>query len=215
MFGVRLPKWLYESMPYVYGVAGVIVIASLHNLAAFISGVLLISAGIIIKQQRTYYRKRIRTLQEAEKEASMHKAEAEQPIKLDWQSSYESGDSTIDRQHRRLFALANELINAVIAKKKHGDIVFQLEDIESAILEHFQDEEKLMAKHRYEGLEAHKDIHADLVSRLQQLIQKFSAAQFPANELIGFIVYDVISQHLTNEDSKFVKSGSLKPQHNH
>ena len=56
MFEVQKPEWLYEALPYVYGVAGIATIASHGNLLSIASGVLLVSAGVSIWWLRRSYR---------------------------------------------------------------------------------------------------------------------------------------------------------------
>ena len=56
MFEVQKPEWLYEALPYVYGVAGIATIASQGNLLSIASGVLLVSAGVSIWWLRRSYR---------------------------------------------------------------------------------------------------------------------------------------------------------------
>ncbi len=56
MFEVHKPEWLYEALPYVYGVAGIATIASQGNLLSIASGVLLVTAGLSIWWLRRSYR---------------------------------------------------------------------------------------------------------------------------------------------------------------
>ncbi len=56
MFEVHKPEWLYEALPYVYGVAGIATIASQGNLLSIASGVLLVTAGLSIWWLRRSFR---------------------------------------------------------------------------------------------------------------------------------------------------------------
>jgi len=52
-----LPNWLYEPLPYVYSVAGIVSTFTLDTLVGRFSGILLITAGIVVGFQRFEYRR--------------------------------------------------------------------------------------------------------------------------------------------------------------
>ncbi len=52
-----LPNWLYEPLPYVYSIAGVVSSFSLDSYMGRFSGFLLITAGIVVGYQRYEYRR--------------------------------------------------------------------------------------------------------------------------------------------------------------
>ena len=54
---VKLPTWLYESLPYIYAAAGVVALWRLDDVIGEISGLLLISAGLVVANMRHEYRK--------------------------------------------------------------------------------------------------------------------------------------------------------------
>lgn len=197
-----IPGWLYEILPYCYMAIGLIVLISLRNFPGAFSGVLLIAAGFFIWNQRNYYRAKLR--REAEKKTEVAPEKRQQAtIQITWQPSYEVGNEVIDRQHRRLFALGNEVLNAVMSKQPKGDIELMMDELVTDIAEHFSSEEEIMDSHGHPLSDSHKDIHANLLERVKDMRTRFSRDQLPAGELIGFITYDVIAQHITKEDLKF------------
>lgn len=50
------PKWLYESAPYVYVVAGAVILMTMQNWMAFVSGVLFTGAGWLVFTWRRAWR---------------------------------------------------------------------------------------------------------------------------------------------------------------
>ena len=196
-----IPEWIYESLPYAYIAAGGVVLGMLQNFPGILSGVLLLSAGLFIMQQRKYYRAKIRR----EQEIAHQRQHSHRPaLEFTWQASFSVGNELLDRQHRRLFALGNELLNAIMHKESQADIELMMDELVANIQEHFAVEEVLMRKSSYAHANSHCDIHADLLSRVKTLRDRFQKGQLPAQELIGFITYDVISQHVIKEDSKLV-----------
>jgi hypothetical protein len=77
-----LPNWLYEPLPYVYGIAGVVASYNLDSSMGRISGFLLITAGIVVGYQRYEYRRfrkqrqeRLDWLQEQARKKKMQRQE--------------------------------------------------------------------------------------------------------------------------------------------
>jgi hypothetical protein len=59
-----LPNWLYEPLPYVYTTVGAIATLSLDTLVGMLSGILLMSAGIVVWYLRFEHRGQIKAKQE-------------------------------------------------------------------------------------------------------------------------------------------------------
>lgn len=59
-----LPNWLYEPLPYIYSTTGVIATLSLDTYIGTLSGILLMSAGILIWYLRFDHRSQIKARQE-------------------------------------------------------------------------------------------------------------------------------------------------------
>ncbi len=54
---VKLPNWLYEPLPFLYVAAGALALWRLDDVVGELSGLLLISAGLVIANMRHEYRK--------------------------------------------------------------------------------------------------------------------------------------------------------------
>lgn len=198
-----LPDWLYELLPYAYLLSGIITWMVLPN--GWLSSLLLIAAGAIIWFQRRQYRNQNSPTEtghagrSTDHEKNLH-------LQITWQPSYAIGHELIDRQHRRLFALGNDLLSAVVSKQPKADIELMLEELLEEIDEHFASEEAILGSPLLLHSEAHKKIHRSLHEGCQELIERFRSDRIQTKELIGFIVCDVIYQHIIVEDQK------LKPR---
>ena len=73
MFDAHKPEWLYEALPYVYGVAGIVTIATQGNMLSMVSGGLLVSAGVAIWWFRRTYRQE-KKREDIERKISQRKA---------------------------------------------------------------------------------------------------------------------------------------------
>jgi hemerythrin-like metal-binding protein len=80
-------------------------------------------------------------------------------VSLRWNSDWETGHRTIDRQHRQLF-FQYELLKAAISDTDStARIPGLLTFLASYLDEHFREEEREMAATNYPGSEAHGLIH--------------------------------------------------------
>lgn len=54
------PDWIYEPLPYLYSLSGIVAAWQLDATLGRVSGVLLVSAGVVIWLMRYHYRKALR-----------------------------------------------------------------------------------------------------------------------------------------------------------
>lgn len=204
LFSGRKPAWLYEALPYVYLVAGVMTIIMVGSAGGTISGLLLVSAGATVwKMRRDYRSRRVQKAIRARAAARTTTNEGAALVNLVWRPSFKVGHELIDRQHRMLFSIGNDLINAIMTKRSAGHIQLITDDLVKEITEHFRTEEEILASSNSPLSDAHRAMHAAMLARINDLLAKFRHGQVPASELIGFIAYDVIAEHITKEDLKF------------
>lgn len=207
------PNWLYEPLPYAYGVIGLAAALGTGNSIGIVSGIALCSAGAAIWQLRRTYRN-TRAVQSSDESLPVI---PEGPIEsrlvnLLWKPSFNVGHEVIDRQHRRLFEISNDLINSLLTRKLKGDIELLLDELILDIKEHFQSEEEIMMGYNNPISDAHKNIHANLLSRVKQMRERFHSDKLSVSELVGFLTCDVVADHIIKEDLKFgasVRSASI------
>jgi hemerythrin-like metal-binding protein len=120
-----------------------------------------------------------------------------------WKDAYAVGHELIDEQHRELFRMTDDLMTAI--RRKDAEASKACENavcfLKDYVVRHFADEEELQAALGYEGLAAHKKLHADFVATVldyeKLLIEsKFDAKvmqQF-AGKLVGWLIYHVVGE---------------------
>jgi len=95
-------------------------------------------------------------------------------VHFDWDSALETGNDEIDRQHKRLFALANALQDAIesdsVDEDTIEDAVFGLTDY---VTEHFFDEEALMRRAQYPALPTHRGLHEQLTEHTLKITARY------------------------------------------
>ncbi len=92
-----------------------------------------------------------------------------------WQESYRVGHEEIDKQHKRLFELADALHSAMTAGKGKDTIGQVLANLVSYTRSHFATEEGLMRRHSYPEYSAHKAQHDALTHQVLELQKQFQA----------------------------------------
>lgn len=201
-----LPDWLYESLPYLYAVVGVASAIFVRNAIAFVSGLVLVSAGVVIWNLRRQWRARaaIKARDRSTLElGELLCRENSQALRVVWLPHFEVGHELIDRQHRRLFSIANELIDALVSGKSKADIDLILDDLAQHLTRHFQAEEDVFLQNGRPTDETHLDNHAKLLKRVRELQTKLWAEHLSTGEIVAFVAHDVITDHVTKEAVAF------------
>ncbi len=124
---------------------------------------------------------------------------------MEWSSALEVGAAEIDRQHRRLVDIANELNGAMhsgAAVQIAGRVLNELVDY---TVRHFAYEESEMLRSKYPAQEAHKEEHRKLVAEVSAFKQKFDNGTASISvELMGFI-RDWLLNHILKVDKALAR----------
>jgi len=200
-----LPNRLYEVLPYVYAGAGLLTMYSLGNGAGVLSGLMLISAGVIVwtlrRNRRSHPRRPHRTgmrpvpLDDMGSPAGF--------VRLVWRKEYECGHPVIDAQHRRLFEAGNAVLNAMLEGESRADVELMLDELISHVEAHFCEEEALLARARQPLSAEHQQNHRQLLATTRILADSYRRGELSAGDLFTFLTRDVVSGHIVREDLKF------------
>ena len=94
----------------------------------------------------------------------------------------------IDEDHRKLVNIFNILNHAVMEGESAEYLAAVLEELINCTVWHFSHEERLMLKHGYPEMEAHKVEHQELIKSARELQQELLQANKPvADEEIVFL----------------------------
>lgn len=125
-------------------------------------------------------------------------------LHLSWHESYECGEPTIDQEHRKLFELANMLINAAFKRKTEpAEFDDALQKLLAHVVQHFADEEAILARYHYPELEMHAQSHKRLIERALQLRDAAATGGVTMGELVDFLADEVVSRHMLKADREF------------
>ena len=127
-------------------------------------------------------------------------------------SKYMTGITLIDDEHRRLFEIikeTNDLIHEEFLHDKYDEIVRLITELRDYTEFHFSDEEALMTRIQYPGLNAQKRAHSAFIERLVEidlndLDEMDDHQQEYLLDLIQFLL-DWLTNHILACDQKIGK----------
>jgi hemerythrin len=119
-----------------------------------------------------------------------------------WESKYVLGVHIIDEQHKRLFALTNELYEKchLGASAVHDQCIKTLHQMVQYVIVHFSTEEKIMEQIQYPNIAEQKEQHAIFTKKVIEESKKYdSGAPGVPQDLVHFL-RDWIISHIAVYD---------------
>lgn len=120
-----------------------------------------------------------------------------------WEDKYSLGIAEIDRQHQKLFALFNQLYDAM--QQGHGaDVIDKvLTSVVDYTAYHFSFEEKLLHECGYKEEREHQAEHARLTEQAKALAQKLHTGGNDVTMATLKFLGDWLARHILVSDKKF------------
>ena len=122
-----------------------------------------------------------------------------------------SGNAVMDTQHQGLFDDANVLRVAILSGRPVDEVGATIDTLIHDVVEHFQDEEAILAAADYPGTAKHAALHRELANNAATLVGRFRAGTLGIGELFQFLAHDIIAKHMLGADREFIpylESGS-------
>ncbi len=111
----------------------------------------------------------------------------------------------IDKDHQVLIDKMNIIYKAVQSKAGSVDIERFLNDLMRVTQKHFADEEIFMEKFKFQGIETHKIIHQQLLSRLAEHIAEFKNRRVMTESFFDFLK-SWLTGHIRGIDTKYARA---------
>lgn len=92
---------------------------------------------------------------------------------LKWDDSFLVGVEKIDNQHKELFKIINKFLALMIEEKGRAEITTALNFLESYVIKHFNEEEKLLIHRNKEAYEIQFQQHEAFKNEIIKLKDKF------------------------------------------
>lgn len=123
---------------------------------------------------------------------------------IQWNDSFRVNVKVIDEQHQRLFDLINELY-ANMQKSESRDIIAKtIKDLLDYTVYHFREEEKLMERSNYSGIEQHIKIHKSMIENIQRFQKEFESGNPLVHYEILSFVGNWLTAHIMGVDRKYM-----------
>lgn len=129
-----------------------------------------------------------------------------------WKDSYLVGIETIDSQHKELFSIVENLLNALRESSSKADFIGNIREsmafLKGYVGKHFETEEKYLADINYPELLMHKQLHVALMQDAgyhEKLLIESNYAMPKIRNLLGFLTTWLVN-HVAVEDKKFALS---------
>ncbi|MCG8452298.1 MAG: bacteriohemerythrin [Spirochaetales bacterium] len=121
-----------------------------------------------------------------------------------WDNDYSVGVKEIDEQHKQLFKLIERFKTAI--SDENLDIWEEMRRILIFLVKyasyHFEAEEALMQRIHYPQLDAHKVMHATLIGRLREVLERLKAQKSYKPIEFYYLLMNWLTDHILAEDSK-------------
>lgn len=118
-----------------------------------------------------------------------------------WSDTLKTNQETIDYQHRSLFRTINDLIRACNQSPEASGLLVEvaLDELLKYASYHFSEEEEVMRKHNYTGLNAHHAEHVSFASQMLEFKKRFDRNENVADELITFMHRWLVNHIMTRD----------------
>jgi hemerythrin len=126
-------------------------------------------------------------------------------MSIRWDPVFAIGVAAIDAQHQELFSRIDAFLEAAHRGRTREELGELLRYLQGYVVEHFADEEQLMAEVAYPALAEHRAGHACFVRELQRLVRGYEAGG--GTLLLGVMttarVSDLLRDHIMRRDKLF------------
>lgn len=120
-----------------------------------------------------------------------------------WSSAYSVNVAEIDKQHKELIRILNNLFDAMSKGKGQEILRPVLIEMANYTITHFGYEEKLMAQQGYPESTDHKGQHAAFIAKVQELMNKVKSGNSMITMEVGQFLKDWLIKHIGATDKKF------------
>jgi len=119
---------------------------------------------------------------------------------IEWRDEFNINVAEIDRQHRHMAGLVNELHRAATSGQDASFVGGVLDELVAYTRDHFKTAERLMQEHDYPDYRAHKNEHDALLCKLECIARRISSGHGPVFAAEVDISADWVMVHMLGYD---------------
>ena len=126
---------------------------------------------------------------------------------MKWENRFSVGVKVIDDQHKKLVALISEIEylhkqDSIDVKQAAG----VLQELKKYTLTHFSEEEEVMQRHGFAGLERHKKLHQEFIDKVELFESKFEKGPKQVLDIMLPFLSKWLRYHILVEDKRYSKN---------
>ena len=122
---------------------------------------------------------------------------------LSWSDDYSVAVESIDKQHRKLFEMLNDLHDAMKAGKGSQMAPLILKNLVQYTREHFANEENLMVRSHYPDYARHKAEHDKLTGEVVRMVRELEAGGVAQSVNLQDFLCQWLQAHICGCDKKY------------
>jgi hemerythrin-like metal-binding protein len=123
--------------------------------------------------------------------------------KIEWSSEYSVGNDLLDKEHRVISGIFNDLVDVIRYNKSRSEFAEVLSRLTDYAMEHFRHEEAYMEKMNYPLLSEHQQRHMEFTLEIARFNADFMSYYPPSAQR----VYEFLSlwwfEHIRKEDMRY------------
>jgi hemerythrin-like metal-binding protein len=120
-------------------------------------------------------------------------------MRLVWTPELATGYRQIDDQHKRLFQLFNDLVEAIDRREGEAEVGRTLAALSVYVVAHFRMEEDLMSQFGYAGLAAHHQTHEAMRIQVEDMVDQYNLIGLDPSQVLRVLKQWLIG-HVQDED---------------
>jgi hemerythrin len=124
---------------------------------------------------------------------------------IEWKPAYNVNVAAIDSQHHVLVSLIRHLQEAMLQGRAKQVIAPLFNAMNQYMKFHFEYEEALLEEHNYPHLNLHREQHAALSARLQDMEMKYATGQLSAGAPLLQFLRSWLIDHVGEHDQKYAE----------
>jgi hemerythrin len=122
-----------------------------------------------------------------------------------WKEIYSVGNVEIDKEHKKLFDIAQDAFTQVEETQRNAKIKEVLTELYTYMKTHFKHEEKFMKEINYPLLEEHKILHHNIIEKINTFIKQLPNMEESIFEKeLAKIIDIALVHHIIQEDRKII-----------
>jgi len=126
---------------------------------------------------------------------------------MKWDKDLETGNTIVDDQHKEIFSLVRQVLDADILSDRKEKTETALNFLADYAVRHFASEEELMTKSKYPQYNQHKALHDNFVKKVVDFIGLYQKESdtISVSETINNFVAVWLQEHIMVSDRAMAK----------